>query len=83
MPLFVIYGSIIFVQEKRLILLDWHQFLNESVILNRKSLDKVLMLLRFLILMTVIEAFVVQKQHFSEEVTEWSGILREVRNKFS
>ena len=45
--------------------MNWHQFLKELVIVNQKSLDKVLMLLRFLNFQwRLIEAFEV-----FEEVT--------------
>ena len=72
------------VREKHLILLNWHRFLKELVILNRKSLNKVLMLLRFLnIQWRLPAAFVIQTKHLFEEVTQWSGMLGEVRDKFS
>ena len=72
-----------FVQENHLILLNWHRFLNKLVILNQKSLDEVLMLLRFLNFQWhLIEAFYF-KDIFFEEVMKWSGIFNEIRDKFS
>ena len=73
-----------FVQENHLILLKWHRFLNKLVILNKKSLDEVLMLLRCLNFQWhLIEAFYFKDNIFFEEVTKWSGIFHEIRDKFS
>ena len=53
-----------FVQGKCLVLLNCHLFLIELVILNPKSLGKMLMLLRSLDFQwPLTEAFLIQKQH--------------------